>query len=119
VTIPPGTSVPLPSDAFGKALLAFAPPEVLDEVLSADAEANGVDADRLRKELAEIVTGRIATSIGEPTPGIVALAVPVFREDGIVAAIGVAGPEIRCGPAWRRRVTRLLPSAASSIVEAL
>ena len=51
--------------------------------------------------------------------GTVAIAVPIFRHDGIVATIGVIGPESRCGTAWRKRVARLLPDAAGSIVGAL
>ena len=39
------------------------------------------------------------------------MAVPIMRDDGIVAAIGVIGPETRCGLAWRARVARALPDA--------
>ena len=121
VTLPPQGSLPLDSGALGKVLLAFAPPEILDEVLAAESQPadGGIDADRLRADLADIVTTGVARSVGEGIPGAVAIAVPIFREDGIVAAIGVLGPESRCGLAWRSRVTRLLPTAASSIVGAL
>jgi DNA-binding IclR family transcriptional regulator len=61
----------------------------------------------------------VAESIGETLAGTVAIAVPIFRHDGIVAAIGVIGPESRCGPAWRNRVEKLLPRAADGIVGAL
>jgi DNA-binding IclR family transcriptional regulator len=118
VTIAPGTALPLPSGAFGKALLAFAPEEVLDEVLGLDGAA-AMDPERLRAELADVVTTGVARSVGEVVSGSVAIAVPIFREDGIVAAIGVTGPESRCGLAWRTRVGRLLPGAAGSIVGAL
>jgi DNA-binding IclR family transcriptional regulator len=121
VTITPGSPLPLHSGAFGKALLAFAPDDVLDEVLGLDGAAGGaaLDADRLRAELAEVVTSGVARSVGEVVSGSVAIAVPMFREDGIVAALGVVGPESRCGLAWRTRVSRLLPGAASSVVGAL
>jgi DNA-binding IclR family transcriptional regulator len=120
VTIAPSTSLPLQSGAFGKALLAFAPPEILDEVLGLDAPpGSSPDPDRLRADLADIVTSGVARSVGEVVSGSVAIAVPIFREDGIVAAIGVTGPEARCGLAWRTRVARLLPGAASSVVGAL
>jgi len=120
VTIAPTTSLPLASGAFGKALLAFAPPDILDEVLAGDGVAAGrPDADRLRADLADIVTSGLARSVGEVVSGSVAIAVPIFREDGIVAAIGVTGPEARCGLAWRTRVARLLPGAAGSVVGAL
>ena len=102
VTIAPGESLPLQGGAFGKALLAFAPAD-----------------EHLRADLAEVVTSGVARSVGEVLSGTVAIAVPIFRHDGIVAAIGVTGPEARCGLAWRTRVAKLLPGAAGSIVGAL
>jgi DNA-binding IclR family transcriptional regulator len=121
VTIPPQTALPLDRGALGKALLAFANPEIIDEFLGSETggPAGDIDADRLRADLAEIVTSGVARSFGEGIPGAVEIAVPIFREDGIVGAIGVVGPESRCGVAWRTRVARLLPGAASSIVGAL
>jgi IclR family transcriptional regulator, acetate operon repressor len=121
VTIAPSTALPLNSGALGKALLAFAPPEIIEEVLALDPPPGppAPDADRLRADLADIVTSGVARSAGEVVSGSVAIAAPIFREDGIVAAIGVTGPESRCGLAWRTRVARLLPGAASSVVGAL
>lgn len=121
VTIAPTTSLPLQSGAFGKALLAFAPQDIVDEVLGQEPIPGppGPDPDRLRADLADIVTSGVARSVGEVVSGSVAIAAPIFREDGIVAAIGVIGPEGRCGLAWRTRVARLLPGAASSVVGAL
>ena len=130
VSLAPDAALPLDRGALGKVLLAFAPPEIVDEVLAAEDSAAepgserrhrpGPDAaDGLREELAEIVESERARSVGEVVPGAVFAAVPVFREDGIVAAVGVIGPEQRCGPAWQKRVDRLLPAAASSIVGAL
>ncbi|HEX2755138.1 MAG TPA: IclR family transcriptional regulator [Candidatus Limnocylindrales bacterium] len=121
VTIAPASALPLQRGAFGKALLAFAPDDVLDEVLGQEPPPGppGPDPDRLRAELAEVVTSGVARSVGEVIAGTVTIAVPIFREDGIVAAIGVIGPEGRCGLAWRTRVARLLPGAASSVVGAL
>jgi DNA-binding IclR family transcriptional regulator len=119
VSIAPETALPLDNGALGKALLAFAPPEILDEVIAAEPGPDALGPDRLRADLAEIVTSGVARSVGEVIPSAVAIAVPIFREDGIVAAIGVVGPESRCGLAWRTRVARLLPGAASSVVGAL
>lgn len=143
VTFEPGTILPLHAGAGPRVLLAFAPPEVLDEVLAAggaagpsQALAGGVPAGTaavgtaatpdatldpvgLRGALAEIVATRIARSEGEVAPGIVAVAVPIMRADGIAAALAVCGPEARCGLAWRARVARLLPAAAQAVVAAL
>jgi len=120
VTLGNDTGLALDRGALGMALLAFAPPEILEEVLAAEPGIAGTPAEgRLRADLADIVKTGIARSVDEGIPGAVAIAVPIFREDGIVGAIGVVGPESRCSPAWRRRVARLLPVAASSVVGAL
>ncbi len=142
VTFEPGTILPLHAGSGPRVLLAFAPPEVLDEVLAGGggvggAGAGGVgaggagpsapattsdatlDPAALRDALAEIVASRIARSEGEVAPGVVSVAVPIVRADGIAAALAVCGPEARCGLAWRARVARLLPAAAQAIVAAL
>ncbi|HEX5014695.1 MAG TPA: IclR family transcriptional regulator C-terminal domain-containing protein [Candidatus Limnocylindrales bacterium] len=121
VTLPPPSGLPLDRGALGLALLAFAPPEIVDEVLAAEAEAGreAVDEGQLRADLATIVATGIARTEGDAIPGAVALAVPVLREDGIVAAVGVIGPATRCGHAWRTRMARLLPASADAIIGSL
>jgi DNA-binding IclR family transcriptional regulator len=119
VTIAPGEALTLRSGAFGKALLAFAPEDIQDEVLALEPPLRAADRRRLRRDLDDIVRTGMARSDGEVVSGAVSIAVPIFRQDGIVAAIGVIGPESRCGLAWRSRVAKLLPAAAGSIVGAL
>lgn len=119
VTIAAGESLSLRGGAFGKALLAFAPEDIQDEVSALDAPSEAPDTAQLRADLAEVVVTGVARSVGEILPGTVAIAVPIFRSDGIVGAVGVIGPESRCGPAWRSRVAALMPNAAGSIVGAL
>ena len=124
VNIAPASSLPLRSGAFGKALLAFAPADIVDEVLATEPAGqpgghDPADDDRLRADLADVVSSGVARSVSEVISGSVAIAIPIFRQDGIVAAIGVIGPETRCGLAWRTRVARLLPTAAGAIVGAL
>jgi DNA-binding IclR family transcriptional regulator len=119
VTIPPGESLPLQGGAFGKALLAFAPADLQEEVLALEPPPGAPDPERLRADLADVVTSGIARAVGEVVSGTVGIAVPIFRYDGIVAAVGVTGPEGRCGLTWRTRVAKLLPGAAGSIVAGL
>ena len=119
VTIASGESLSLRGGAFGKALLAFAPQEIQDEVFALEAPPEAPDTARLRADLADVVATGVARSVGEVLAGTVAIAVPIFRPDGIVGAVGVIGPESRCGAAWRSRVAGLLPDAAGSIVGAL
>jgi DNA-binding IclR family transcriptional regulator len=45
----------------------------------------------------------------------VGIAVPILRDDGIVAAIGVLAPQARAGLAWQTRVSRLLQDAARTV----
>ncbi len=119
VDIAPGESLSLRAGAFGKALLAFAPGDIQDEVLALDTPREAPGARRFRDDLADVVATGVAQSVGEMLAGTVAIAVPIFRHDGIVAAVGVIGPESRCGTAWRKRVAQLLPGAAGLIVGAL
>jgi IclR family acetate operon transcriptional repressor len=122
VIIEPGAMLPLVAGAPGRVLLAFAPSEVLDEVLAQGAVSHSSGdptPEELRDRLGDVVMTGLATSEDELYEGAVALAAPVFREDGIVGAIAVIGPAFRCGTDWRARVTSLLQTGASTINAAL
>ena len=122
VALEPGAMLPLYAGALPRALLAFAPPEIVEEVIAqgiVPVTRQTLSESNLRASLAEITTKRIAISEGEFIEGSVAMAVPIFREDGIVAAIGVTGPTERCGLPWRARTRRLLSSAAETVMASL
>ncbi len=117
-----GSMSPLHAGAPARVLLAFAPPEILAEVLLGDLDPltpATLDEDGLRASLGDIVLTGLATSHGERIRGTVALAAPVFREDGIVGAIAVVGPESRCDAAWQARAARAIHEAASTLNAAL
>ncbi|MFL5680231.1 MAG: IclR family transcriptional regulator [Chloroflexota bacterium] len=122
VSIEPGSSSPLYAGAIGRVLLAFAPPELVDQVV-----AEGVTqltpatptASDLASLLAAVVRDGIARSEGELVDGSVSIAVPIFSDDGIVAALGVVGPASRCGPAWRSRAEVAARRAAGAIMHEL
>ncbi len=122
VTLEPGALMPLYAGAPGRVLLAFAPSEVLDEVLAQDMRRltpnTPTEAD-LRERLGAAVMTGVATSEGELIDGSLAMAAPIFREDGIVGAIGLLGPAFRCGTDWQARAAALLPAAAQTINAAL
>jgi DNA-binding IclR family transcriptional regulator len=107
VSCGPGTTLPLHTGALSRVLLAFAPADVQDEALAAMPEAR-----KLRRDLARVATDGIARSEGEVFSGTVTIAVPVMREDGIVAALGVLAPTDRADLEWRTRTARLLADAA-------
>jgi IclR family acetate operon transcriptional repressor len=122
VSIEPGMAFPLYAGALSKVLLAYAPQDILDEVIGAGLSALTPETPtevRLRHDLAEIVATGLARSESEALAGTVALGAPVLRDDGIVAAIAVIGPAARCGPAWRARVAGLLPDAALEVARRL
>ena len=122
VVLDPGVPSPLYAGAMARVLLAFAPAEILDEVI-----ADGIDPltpttpdeSTLREGLEEIRATEVAVSEGELVRGSVAMSVPVLREDGIVGSLAVLGPDTRCGIEWRARVRRLLPDAAQTLMTSL
>ncbi|MDF2733632.1 MAG: Transcriptional regulator, IclR family [Chloroflexota bacterium] len=114
VTCEPGSATPLVSGAIAKVLLAYAPAEIQDEVLAEVANAKA-----LRRELATVLEDGIARSEGELFSGTVDMAVPILRDDGIVAAIGVVAPAERATLPWRARASRLLADGAAAITESL
>jgi DNA-binding IclR family transcriptional regulator len=122
VTLEPGAMTPLYAGAAGRVLLAFAPTDVLEEVLAQDltrfTEQTPTE-DELRAGLGEIVMTGMATSEGELIAGSVAMAVPLFREDGIVGAMALLGPAFRCDESWRGRAGRRLQEAAREVNAAL
>ena len=120
VSIAPGSMLPLHTDAIGRTLLAFAPPELLEEVVVQElATREDGDVEELRASLHEIAETGLATSEGEPPEDVVAMAVPILREDGIVGALVVTGPASRCGLAWRTRARRALTAGTRALAAAL
>lgn len=122
VTLEPGDMSPLYAGALGRVLLAFAPAEVLDEVLAQDLVRitdSTPTEDELRESLGTVVMTGLAVSEGELIDGSVAVAAPVFREDGIVGAIGLLVPAFRSDPVARARAGRLVVEAARAINAAL
>ncbi len=122
VTLEPGEMSPLYAGALGRVLLAFAPADVLEEVLAEDlvriTDATPTE-DELRAGLGAVVMTGLATSEGELIDGSVAIAAPVFREDGIVGAIGLLAPAFRADQTWRARAGRLVVEAARTVNAAL
>jgi DNA-binding IclR family transcriptional regulator len=122
VSLEPGSMSPLHAGAVGRVLLAYALPEIIEEVIAGGLERvtpSTPDEATLRATLAEIREAGIASSEGELISGSVGIAAPIFRDDGIVGAVGAIGPKGRCGLAWRARVTHLLPEAARTIMAGL
>ena len=100
-SMPIGNSSPLYAGASSKCLLAFSPPDFIENYLNADdlvplTDSTITNVHRLRAELAEIGRCGYAASLGERTPGLGSLSAPVFDHRGtLLASISLAIPEIR------------------------
>lgn len=91
----PGGRLPLYCTAVGKALLAFAPQDVQAQVERAmvpHTKFTHTDPLVLRRQLIEIRRTRVAISDQEHRVGISSVAVPVFVQQEVVAAIGLLTP---------------------------
>lgn len=119
-----GVPLPLPHGAPGKAILSVLPVEQRDHWLS-DPIARVTpqtitDPRRLREELALVRTRGWAGSASERTPGISAVAAPIFDHSGqVVGALGLSVPELRMGPARTEQLGARVAQVAWAVSEAL
>jgi DNA-binding IclR family transcriptional regulator len=123
VVLEVGGSSPLGVGALGRVLLAYAPSEIQEEVLGSlpvalASPAMGPVATP-DPDLAGVVADGIAVSEGELVAGTVGIAVPVLRDDGIVAAVGILAPAARATAAWRNRSSGLAVAAGAGLARAL
>jgi DNA-binding IclR family transcriptional regulator len=112
-----GGKMPLHCTGMGLALLAFAPVDVQEEVLShplhGEPDQNLIPPEVLRRTLAEVRHERLAIYRRLEVEPLVAVAAPIFGEhEEAVAAIGVLLPERVAQP---RRLGYAVRTAAQSI----
>lgn len=110
MTVEVGRPYPLVAGAPGKLLLAYAPEEVVTELLR-EADRNGV----LREELAAIRSSGYGLAGGEVVPGSCTVAVPIRDHTGsVAAALSISGPDSR----WtRERAMQELPRLQQAAAE--
>ncbi|MDT0352547.1 IclR family transcriptional regulator [Pseudonocardia sp. DSM 45834] len=89
--------LPLHAAGSGKVLLAYSPPELVEQVIAAglpkQASRTITDSNVLRRELAGIRTTGYGVSRDEMTDGASSVAAPVRGADGeVIAAISVVLP---------------------------
>ncbi|MBI1758819.1 MAG: IclR family transcriptional regulator [Actinobacteria bacterium] len=89
----PGRPLPLHATGVGKVLLAHAQPGLVDACLSKLTKVTSftiVDRERMCCELAAVRRNGYARSFEEMTPGVAAIAVPIFDPEGrVLAALGL------------------------------
>lgn len=120
----PGRRSPLHSSASGKVLLAFAEDSVARRVLSRRLEPRTprtvTDRTRLLAMLRRVREEDFAHAEGENEVALSSISVPVHDAGGrVVAAMTLAGPTARFGPARVRRLVPRLRAAAASTSELL
>lgn len=99
-----GGSLPLTCTGVGKALLAFSPAELTDEVLAGPlprlTRYSVTDPARLRTALEQVQVSGLAYEEQEAAEGVGCIAAPVFGAGGkAVAALSVAVPRASFHPA--------------------
>jgi IclR family acetate operon transcriptional repressor len=105
----------------GKVLLAFTPPEDLEELLSMVdlrpmTPSTITDMAELRKELEAVRQRGTAYSAGERVTGAVGVSAPVLDDRGyVVAALSVLAPAARVDEARLREFDKLVRRTASDI----
>jgi len=115
-----GERVRLYANSCGKAVLAFMEAEDLREYLARTElrPYSGATVRRARdlmSQLSEIRKTGISRSLGEYIPGIVAIAVPLFRDGKVSSAINVALPESRYNAEVDESIVAHLHAAARKL----
>lgn len=104
----------------GLVLLAYAPPEVQEEVLCARLRPYSpktvTDPVRLREMLADVRRNGYAVSDGQVTTDALSVAAPVRRQDAVVAAVSLV---VRADSAQPGALAPLVQAAARGISRAL
>ena len=113
-----GAPLPLHLGAAGKALLAWLPEEEQGALAAASAARFGsteaFDADALRERLRKVRMEGCAASDGERSPGVAAIAAPVFGAGGEVeGALLLSAPSVRLPAKQRRKFIPLVREAAA------
>jgi DNA-binding IclR family transcriptional regulator len=91
-----GEILPIYAGPTGKVMLAHLPAPDRDKAF-ARADADGLDTARLRELTTMAGRQGYLSLIGDRTPGVGAISVPIFGYGGIAGALSVAGPEERWG----------------------
>lgn len=92
--VPWGERLPLYEGPTGKSILAHLSSDDQEVVLQ-QAEAAGMARESIFTALRRIKANGYLLAVGDRTPGIGAISVPIFDREGIVGSITIAGPSER------------------------
>ncbi len=124
MTVETGRAWPLHAGSSSRAILAFASPELRDQVLSGELPGltplTITDRTTLEADLDLVRARGAAVSRGERQPGAGSVAAPVFGpESTVVGSISICGPASRFDDAVTVRLVELVRSGADEISAAL
>ena len=113
-----GAPLPLHLGAAGKVLLAWLPEPEQASLATASAArfgpAEALDAEALRERLRKVRMEGWAVSDGERSPGVAAIAAPVFGiGDKVEGALLLSAPSVRLPAKQRRKFVLLVREAAA------
>lgn len=114
-----GSRLPMHATGVGKVLLAHAPADVQQAVLSDLPRITPytvTQPGRLRRQLARVLRDDHATTVEEMSLGGCSVAVPIRRRASVVAALGIVVPSLKHD---RARLVAALQVAARGIGRAL
>jgi IclR family acetate operon transcriptional repressor len=109
-----GRTVPYHASAVGKVFLAYDAVPMPSSLEPLTARTI-VDREDLARELAEIRVAGVATAVEELEPGLWAVAAPLTGVAGVIGALSVSGPTVRCHGGLLDDVGKLLVQEASAI----
>ena len=92
--VPWGGHLPLYQGPSGKAILAFMSEAHVEASLEQAREA-GFDTAAIRKDLSAVRERGLAIGVGDRTPDVGAVSVPIFDREGVTGSITIAGPAER------------------------
>jgi len=120
VAVEIGRQFPLHAGASSKAILAFAPSDVIEFVFARPLETltpkTEVDPGSLRRQLARVAEEGVAVSFGERQRATGSVAAPVFGVDGYaIGSVSVCAPVQSFGPEVVKQLHPLIREASREI----
>jgi IclR family transcriptional regulator, acetate operon repressor len=120
MTVEVGSLFPLHAASSSLAILAFAPPDLREQVLSGPLEKltpkTKVSREELEHSLAEIQSTGVACSFGERQPDTGSVAAPILGIDGYArGSLSVCGPVHRFAKAAVERFAPLVREGAREV----
>jgi IclR family acetate operon transcriptional repressor len=115
-----GSRAPLYAGASGKAVLAYLPDSVVDELELVRLQPQTItDRRELRADLTRISASGVAWSFGERIAEAVGCAAPIFRDADVVGSITLSVPGYRFEDSERTAIAEAVVAAAAAATRLL